>query len=309
MSYLSIKNLTKSFGRTQALSGLSFEVPEHSVCALVGANGAGKTTTFALIGNFLKADSGSITLAGEDLSEYRRNGGAIGLLPQDMQFYESRTVQRQLMLFAELTGYSGNEAREEVRRVLRLVALEDRAASKVHELSRGMMVRLAVAQAFVGQPPLVLLDEPMAGLDPKMRRLFRESIDAIRGECTIIISSHELMELQSICDYVCIIDKGRVRSQGEMRELLNLSSKLIFKVSGLPEDFETFKKELLVADFAIERINDRSFAVIFDSKELSLPDLNRAIIEKLFEKSIGIEQVIRHESLEDSFLASTGEGS
>ena len=220
---LEVSDLRKRYGKRVALDGLSFSVPERSITAFVGANGAGKTTTFSLVGGFFKPETGSIKVQGEPLAEYRASGGIVGVLPQDVLYFENRTAERHLLLFARLAGLSGLDADAEVDRVLRLTQLSDRAGDLVSNLSHGMKVRLGVAQALVGNPPLILLDEPTQGLDPKMVMAFRACIDSLRGATTVVISSHDLSQLQQMCDYVIMIDRGKLVREGALKDLLAIS--------------------------------------------------------------------------------------
>lgn len=297
--FLVVRDLERSFGRQVALQGLSFEIPRNSVAAFVGANGAGKTTTFSIIGQFIKAHGGSIEIDGAPIAEFRRYGGVIGLLPQDVQFFETRTVARQLLLFARLAGFQGAAARSEVERVLSLVKLEDRADSNPENLSRGMKVRLGVAQALIGDPPLVLLDEPTAGLDPVMQQNFRENIEAIRGKTTVVISSHDLRELQALCDYVCIIEAGKLVRQGPLGGILGEVSKVTVQIGALGNKAAGIVAAL--PDFQIT-ISEGILTVRFDPKRFSVAEVNRRVLSTLLSHGIEILALESQKTLEESYL-------
>lgn len=301
---LELKDLRRRFGRVQALQGLSLKVPMNSVTAFVGANGAGKTTTFSLIGGFIRPHGGTIEVFGLPLRAFRARGGVVGILPQDMQFFEDRPIARQLHLFARLAGFGGRESHSEVERVLNLVKLSDRAEAEPGDLSHGMRVRLGVAQALIGNPPLVLLDEPTAGLDPHMLVDFRETVQQIRGTITLVISSHDLSELEELCDYACMVDKGKLVMQGPMKQLLSGVSSITYTVEKLTRDLSELEAQVPGIDAISE--NSQSFVVEFDRSRYKVSDVNRAVLAWLLNHGVEVLEVKQHRSLEQAFLKATG---
>lgn len=302
---LQFNNVSKRFGRQQALSKLSFEVPERSVCAFVGDNGAGKTTTFGVVGQYLWPDSGEVHAFGLPISRFRAERGVIGLLPQDMQFFENRSILRQFQLFAELSGLSRRSARVETERVLSLVGLLDRARERPENLSRGMKVRLGVAQALIGAPELILLDEPTAGLDPMLRVQFRSWIENLRGQSTIIVSSHDLSELQTLCDYVCIIQAGHLVRQGPMEEVLGGVYRLRFRVESVLLDWRLFHEKY--PGISITSEGSEILLVEFDPQGKQLADVTRAVLSFLLEYKVGVFELTSVRSLEERYLEATGQ--
>lgn len=303
MFALELEDLHKSFKRRHALQGVTCRIPDRSVTALVGANGAGKTTTFSLVGGFFRPERGVIRVYGESLDEYRAKGGLIGILPQDVLYFENRSVLRHLVLFARLAGLTRGAAEEEAQRVLRLVQLEDRAAELVSNLSHGMKVRLGVAQALVGKPPLVLLDEPTQGLDPKMVLQFRHIVDSLRGSVTLVISSHDLSQLQMMCDYVVMIDHGRVVREGTLKSLLAESSRVTFRLEGgelLLDEIQAHFPE-----FVFTRPEQRTLVVSFNPGEFQIPEVNSRVLFWLFRHRVGVLGVESVRSLEQTFLEAT----
>jgi ABC-type multidrug transport system ATPase subunit len=223
---LIFSNVSRSYGRVQALRELSFAVPRGSTCAFIGANGAGKTTTFSLVGGFLTRYAGEISLelsSGgiRSLADFRAEGGVIGVMPQDVICFEERTIRDQLVLFSELAGRSGSAVRQEVSALLEATDLLEHADKCPLELSHGMRVRFAIAQAFVGEPELVLLDEPTAGLDPLHLAQIRTLLVKFKGKTTLLVSSHDLSELQGWCDYVVMIENGRCVRQGSLNDVIH----------------------------------------------------------------------------------------
>jgi ABC-type multidrug transport system ATPase subunit len=300
---LRVTGLVKRFGKREALRGISFSIPKLSIAAFVGSNGAGKTTTFSLIGGFFKPNSGTIEVEGMPLAQFRAQGGIVGVLPQDVMYFENRSVERHLVLFAKLAGLSGREVWEEVRRVLKLVALEDRASDLVATLSHGMRVRLGVAQALVGNPPVVLLDEPTQGLDPKMAMTFRNCVDSLRGTTTLVISSHDLSQLQLMCDYVVMVDHGQVVREGPIKSLLAQSSRITFRLDEGNLDLQELEGHF--PEFRFTRPEARLLFVQFNPGEFQIPEVNSRVLFWLFRHKVGVLGVESQRSLEQSYFEAT----
>ncbi len=216
---VSIEGLSKQFGRTQALKDVSFKIPAHSIFGLLGPNGAGKTTLFSIVADFLKADVGTVEVLGIDTRGVSRLQGRLTILPQDAQFQRNVPVLDQLVFFQLLAGRTKKQAREEVTQSLDLVGLKSFAKRRVGSLSHGMVKRLGIAQAFLGRPEVILLDEPTAGLDPASARQIRDLIKQLQERATIIVSSHNLAEVQELCDHVAILDHGHLVLAGSVDEI------------------------------------------------------------------------------------------
>ena len=216
---LVLRGLRKRYGRTVALDGLDLEVPKGSVMGLVGPNGAGKTTTFGIVSGAVRADEGTVSVLGEGAFDPAKHAGRVSVLPQDCELNPFSTARQLLVFFARLAGMSRPRARADAARVLALVRLEDRADSRVKQLSHGMRRRLAVAQALLGEPELVLLDEPTGGLDPHLVVEMREILRAQRGSRTLVVSSHILADLETTCDHVAFIEAGKCVRSGAVEEV------------------------------------------------------------------------------------------
>ena len=216
---VSIKGLSKRFGQIQALNNVSFEVPSHSIFGLLGPNGAGKTTLFSIIADFLKADAGTVDVLGIDTQYIWRLRGRLSILPQDAQFQRNVPILEQLVFFRLLAGRTKQQAREEVIHCLELVGLQSYAKKRVGSLSHGMVKRLGIAQAFLGHPEVILLDEPTSGLDPASARQTRDLVKQLQERATIIVSSHNLGEVQELCDHVAILNHGNLVLAGSVDEI------------------------------------------------------------------------------------------
>ena len=218
-SALSLRDVRKTWRRQVALDGLSFEVPTGSICGLVGPNGAGKTTTMAVACGFVPPDDGTVDVLGAGPFEPERHRGRVGVLPQDAELPPASTPRQLLRLWGRLQGLGASELSGAVDRALDDVDLRGRADAAVGTLSHGMRRRLTVASALLGDPELVLLDEPTSGLDPLQAFQLRERIAAERGRRTVLVSSHNLLELEALCDHVIFMDAGRCLRAGSMSRL------------------------------------------------------------------------------------------
>jgi len=206
---LELKGVRKRYGKTVALDGLDLAVERGTMLGLVGPNGAGKTTTFGVISGALKADEGAVDVLGSGPFDPRRQAGALGLLPQDCALNPHSSARQLLTYFGRLQGLGRAEARKDADRLLEALRLKERAGSRVGQLSHGMKRRLAVAQALVGDPQLVLLDEPTGGLDPHLVVEMRELLLAEKRHRTLIVSSHILSDLEQTCDRIAFLEDGR----------------------------------------------------------------------------------------------------
>ena len=213
---LRIVGLEKRFGKRKALDALTFSVPQGSICGLIGPNGAGKTTTMSIIAGFLTADAGEVDLLGLGPFDPTKHAGKVGILPQDAELPVSSTPRQLLNVWGRLQGIPGNRIAAVVDDVLGQVLLGERADARIATLSHGMRRRVTVASALLGSPDFVLLDEPTSGLDPAQARHLRDALGSLRGRTTVLVSSHNLAELESLCDRVVVIDHGQCVREGSM---------------------------------------------------------------------------------------------
>jgi ABC-2 type transport system ATP-binding protein len=217
MTGVRVHELTKSFGRTRALDGVTFTAG-LGVTGLLGPNGAGKTTLLRMLATVLAPDGGRIQLLGRnpqeaaDRLEIRRR---LGYLPQEPGFHRGFTVFEFVDYVAILKELTDRRARhDEVRRVIDAVGLRDVAERKIRALSGGMRRRVGVAQAILGEPELVVLDEPTAGLDPEQRLRFRDLVSRIGEGRTVLLSTHQTEDVTALCPHVVVVDRGRTVFDG-----------------------------------------------------------------------------------------------
>lgn len=207
------QGLTKRYGSKVALDTVSLSLSAGEPIALIGPNGAGKTTLISLLCGFIGRSGGQVTVLGASPGAQSLSG-RLAALPQDALLDPRLSVGRQLRFFARLQGMRNSEARNDVQRVLQAVDLLDAINSKPSDLSHGMRKRIAIAQALLGSPKLVLLDEPTAGIDPPNAKMIRDLIRQQSQATTFIVSSHNLDELERLCALVVYLEKGRLISVG-----------------------------------------------------------------------------------------------
>jgi len=218
----SLEGVSKKYGRAPALRPTSFDL-QRGVVGLLGPNGAGKTTMLRLLSTALPPSSGRIVVAGFDVTESHANRvearRRIGYCPQEVTFPRGMTAFAFLDYLAVLKEWKDRSRRHaEVQRVLDLVHLANRGAMKVAKLSGGQRRRLAIAQALIGSPDLLILDEPTTGLDPEQRASLRGLLSSLAG--TVLISTHQTEDVSALCDRVLVIDAGAIRFDGTVPELL-----------------------------------------------------------------------------------------
>ena len=212
-------HLTKRFGQKIAVDDVSLTVPAGAVFGLVGPNGAGKTTTFSILAGYLHPSGGRAEVLGFAPTAVDELRARLGVLPQDALLPAQDTVGEFLVHMAELQDLPHPKALAAARESLDDVAGRDWWNQRCGSLSHGMAKRVALAQAFLGEPEVVLLDEPTAGLDPRVAFEVRQLVKAKKGRRTIVISSHNLTELEETCDYAAILDRGKIVASGSMAEL------------------------------------------------------------------------------------------
>jgi len=238
-----IENLKKSFRlgfipkMKEILKGISLSVKEGEIFGYLGPNGAGKTTTIKCVLGLIYPDAGTIEIFGQPHGTARARQ-ALGFLPENPYFYDYLTAREFLTFYGDLFGLGRKETGERTGRLLKLVGLERAAGLQLRKFSRGMLQRIGLAQALINDPKLVILDEPLGGLDPLGRKEIRDIIVRFKQEGkTVFFTSHILQDIEMICDHVAIIVGGRVVKQGALQDLV--SEKVLFTemtVSGLPPE-------------------------------------------------------------------------
>ena len=217
---IEVSHLTKQYGNHLAVDDVSFTVADGQICGLLGPNGAGKSTIMNILTGYLSATSGQVTVAGHPLPEEADAAKAcVGYLPEQPPLYPEMTVQEYLTFAAELKGVKKAERKEQVCRVARRTGLEAVLPRLIRSLSKGYKQRVGIAQALLGSPRLIILDEPTVGLDPAQVIEIRKLIRELGRAHTVILSSHILSEVQAVCQQILILSRGHLAAAGSLEEL------------------------------------------------------------------------------------------
>ena len=233
MSSIHVEALKKTYGAVHALDGLDLEVAPGTVFGFLGPNGAGKTTTLRILTGLARATSGTAQVVGLDvMKDSGKLSRRIGHLPEEPAFYPWMTPREFLDYLGRLYGLSSSERSSRTRELLALVRMEDVSKRRIAGFSRGMRQRLGVAAALIHHPDVLFLDEPASALDPAGRKEVLDLIGNLRGQCTVLMSTHILADVERVCDVVGIIAKGRMLVQSGREALLERYAIPAFEVEG-----------------------------------------------------------------------------
>lgn len=235
---LTLENISKLYGDTIALAHINLTL-EHGIYGLLGPNGAGKTTLMRIMTDLLVPSTGRVLLDGQDIAVmgavFRRK---LGYLPQDFGVYPNFTAEQFLLYIARLKGLSKFEAKQQTDKLLHMVGLEDKSRKKLKGFSGGQRQRVGIAQALLGNPEILILDEPTAGLDPEERIRFRGIISNLSQQKTVLLSTHIVSDLEAVANEVILLQKGNVLAVKTPFELLEQINSYVWIVS-VPTSEET----------------------------------------------------------------------
>ena len=302
---LTVENLTKVYLDTKtkkenkALSNLNFNVKQGEVFGLLGPNGAGKTTFLSILGGTVTKTSGSVNVWGFNLDKNPRQVKAsIGIVPQEVNLDAFFSPHKLLELQAGLYGIKKKDRITDL--ILKMVALEDKANAYSRSLSGGMKRRLLIAKAMVHQPPILILDEPTAGVDVELRNILWKNVKELNKEgVTIILTTHYLLEAQEMCDRIAIIDKGNLVALDTTQKLLERiqTKKINFTVRDVD-----INKSLLIKGIKLKIISKNLISATYEKGSLDF----REMIDYLNQNEIKIEDISTEEGdLEDVFVQLT----
>ena len=299
---LTVENLTKIYSspktkkHNKALNELSFEVRQGEVFGLLGPNGAGKTTFLSILGGTVIKTSGKVNVWGFDLDQNPRQVRAsVGIVPQEVNLDAFFSPKKLLELQAGLYGISKQNRITDL--ILSMVSLENKANAYSRSLSGGMKRRLLIAKAMVHQPPILILDEPTAGVDVELRNKLWENVKALNKEgVTIILTTHYFIEAQEMCDRIAIIDKGNLVALDTTEKLLERikTKKINFKVKNIE-----LSKNLIMKDINFKINSENSILVTYEKKSIDFGE----IVNYLNKNNIKIEDISTEDGdLEDVFI-------
>jgi ABC-2 type transport system ATP-binding protein len=268
---IEVENLVRDYGFLRAVNHVSFSVPKGAVLALIGPNGAGKTSLMKMIAGLLQPTSGKVAVDGE--TEARGIHGKLGYLPDFFGLYDDLTITQYLSYFAMAYGFEGATLRERVAQVIELVQLTGKSKSEITNLSRGMKQRVGIARTLINDPPVILLDEPSAGLDPEARTDLQELFIKLgKMGKTLLVSSHILTELEQYSTHIAILKKGKLVSFGALEELrqAKMASRLVTMriLEGIELLMPILEKNMVCEDMVASK-NEVKFTFLGSDGELA----------------------------------------
>ena len=300
---LEFHRVEKNYGKLRALDGLDLNVPAGSIFGLVGSNGAGKTTAMAVVMGLLTPGTGTINLLGAGPFRPDKHAGRIALLPQDSRFPPHARLEELLRFYGLVQGIPADALEKTINELLDWVHLQDRRRSPVRTLSHGMNRRLAIAQAFLGAPELVLLDEPLNGLDPREAARVRDLIRERRGKQSIVISSHNHADIEALCDHVAFIEKGKLVRQDTLDKITQRSHRITYALAGSPVPLRKLSDAL--PDVTWEQGSDGASLTAVYPERYTTEQLNAVVLRTLLDAGVGILELQRGSDLESEYLRST----
>ena len=304
---IEVKNVTKKYGSFTAVDNISFDVKDGEVVGFLGPNGAGKSTTMNMITGFIEPTDGQIIINGNDISKKPKKAKKqIGYMPENVPLYYDLTVKEFVTYMAELKFVKRQDKKEQVEKVIKETGLESVQKKLIKNLSRGYKQRVSMAGALVGDPDVIILDEPTVGLDPKQITEIRNLIKELGKKHTVILSTHILPEVSQICERVVIINKGKIVAV-DTPENLEKKTKENNGISVTVEDKnENMKKlkELIPEIESVEMVKDNEDGTkqyMVESKENV--DLRKVLFTELPKQDITIFELKKTETtLEDAFI-------
>ena len=304
---IEVKNLTKKFGRFLAIEDISFIIEDHEIVGLVGPNGAGKSTTMNMITGLISPTKGKILVDGIDVDRYPQKIKAkIGYMPENIPLYGNLTVREFLRFMAELRNVSKNEIDSRINQLvddLNLKKVKDRL---IKNLSKGYKQRISLAGTLIGKPEIIILDEPMVGLDPEQISDMRELIKSLKKEHTVIFSSHILSEVSQICDKLIIINDGKLLKVDKVENIEkegNNTNSLLISIQDDDDKIENVKQSISeIKDIKFLKKNkDGSKSYIIEVEESK--EIRKQLMQELTENGIILYELKNNdEDLEKKFI-------
>lgn len=286
-SVLKLQNISKVYGNKVVVNNVSFDIEKGSVCGLLGPNGAGKTTIMKMIMNEIKCDRGYISYD-DNLK--------IKFLSDVPNFYEFYTVEEYLKFILDIVHFEG-EKQVRIEEVLNLLNLKDYSNLQIKKLSRGLRQKVGIASVIVEQPDILILDEPVSALDPIGRSEMFDIISKLKGETTIIFSSHILTDVERVCDHIILINKGKILLNDKIGNISLDRSVLLVKFKSR-EELLNFKES-----FSLDCKFNSHIENCLEVESEDVLDVEKKVFSLLSKKNILVDSVsIMRDSLEDIFL-------
>lgn len=300
---IELKNVTKKYGEYTAIDNISFEIEKGEIVGFVGQNGAGKTTTMKLITGLIEPTEGEIFINKE--KNNKKNKTKIGYMPENTPLYDSLTVKEFINFMGELNGLKKSERKEKYNTIIENLNLKSVENKIIKNISRGFKQRVSMAGALIGEPEILVLDEPTVGLDPKQIVEIRNYIKSLQGKYTILLSSHILSEISKICDRVIIIEKGKIIAIDTPENLENKFNNNIIniivedpnnRINNIKEEIKEIKEIRFIKN---NNKNEKEYEILVKEKI----DIRKKIMSVLPKYDITIVELKKNQaSLEDVFV-------
>lgn len=308
---IQIEKLVKRYGDHLAVDELSFTVEPGKIYGFVGPNGAGKSTTMNVITGYIAASSGTVTIDGHDiLKEPMAAKACIGYLPEVPPLYTGMTVQEYLLFVAHLKRVPKKERAEHVEQIKEKTGLAEVGGRLIRNLSKGYRQRVGLAQALISDPKVLILDEPMVGLDPKQIIELRDLIRGLAGKHTVILSSHILSEISAVCDQILIIAHGKLVASGspeELEERMQSKAEVAVTVLGEQEQAESVLVQMKEIESFTMEPGSEAGSIVFYIISKDNTDIRKELSVALASAGLPILSMnLSKKSLEDIFLELTG---
>ncbi|MCD7823090.1 MAG: ABC transporter ATP-binding protein [Oscillospiraceae bacterium] len=309
---ITVEHLTKCYGNFKAVDDLSFEIDEGHVYGFLGPNGAGKTTTMNIMTGCLSATAGTVLIDGHDIfDEPNEAKKLIGYLPEQPPLYLTETPEEYLRFVGEAKGIKGAELKRQIEEVMEQTKITEMRNRRISALSKGYKQRVGIAQALLGDPKVIILDEPTVGLDPIQIIEIRDLIKELGQHRTVIFSSHILSEVQTICDEIMIIAHGKLVAMGEpeklMHDLLTPNEITITAEATKPEVEEILSGVPGITDLTYpEHQGDVTTTVRIKTDMKEIYDMSRQLFKAFSANNVVLlEMALKQVNLEDVFLELT----
>ena len=302
---ITVKNVTKKYGKFKAVDNISFEINDGEIIGLLGPNGAGKSTTMNILTGFIEPTEGEVIINGYNISKKPKKAKkCIGYMPEGVPLYKDMTVKEFVTYMAELKGVKKDEIKESVEQAIQDTWLQNVRKVLIRNLSKGYKQRVSMAGALVGNPEIIILDEPTVGLDPKQIIEIRNLIKKLGKDHTLIISSHILSEISQICERVIIINKGQivaVDSPEHLEDTVNIENAINIIVEDKENKIEKIKIQGSKKIELIKKNDDNTKEYrIIPEKDY---DIRKSIFSDLAKENITIFELKKPEiTLEEAFM-------
>lgn len=303
-----VKNLKKFYGKQLVLDDISFSLGKGEILGFLGLNGAGKSTTMNIITGYISSNSGTVTIDGSEILENPIQAKSkIGYLPENPPLYQDMSVKGYLDFMFDLKKIKMNK-QEHIKEVCELTGINEVYHRIIKNLSKGYRQRVGIAQALLGNPPVLIFDEPTVGLDPKQIIEIRKLIKNLSKDNTVILSSHILTEVQALCDRVLIINKGKIVAQGTTDELSSKvlsGNKFVFSIEGTQEKIDEAIKDIENIS-EIKLLSKQGNIINYEISSKSDIDIRKDVFEALANKRLPIMGLRSAQlNLEETFLKLT----